>query len=133
LLEVFPRRRFITGGGYCRTWARLHVVGIRASPGRTQRLKGAYGLLAPCHRGKRPGKQHTITTETAELIRQGVTKHFGAVAKDIATELQMRNDNGSNSMSNDFQKETTLLGIKASPSFVRAPKTTATQSASSTP
>ena len=94
------------------------------APGRTRRLKGAYGLLAPCHRGERPGKQQesTITTETAEPIRQGVTKHFGAVAKDIATELQMRHDHGSNSMSNDFQKETTFLGIKASPSLVREPE-----------
>ena len=42
-----------------------------------------------------------------------MTKHCGAVAKDTTTELQMRHDHGSNSMSNDFQKETTFLGIKA--------------------
>ena len=79
---------------------------------------------SPGATGGGPGKQHesTITTETAEPIRQGVTKHFGAVAKDIATELQMRHDHGSNSMSNDFQKETTFLGIKASPSLVREPE-----------
>ena len=46
--------------------------------------------------GGRPGKQHesTITTETTEPIRQGVTKHFGAVAKNIVTELQLRHDHG---------------------------------------
>ena len=55
-------------------------------------------------------------------IRQGVTKHFGAVAKDTTTELQMRHDHGSNSMTNDFQKETAFLGIKPSSSFERQPK-----------
>ena len=53
----FPGRHFITSGGYCRIWARLRVVGIHTSPGRTRRLKGAYGLLAPRHRRERPGKQ----------------------------------------------------------------------------
>jgi len=54
-----------------------------------------------------------------EAILQGVTKHLGAIAKDIATELQLRHDHGSNPMSNDFQKEIAFLGIKASWSFVR--------------
>jgi hypothetical protein len=57
-----------------------------------------------------------------ETIRQGVTKHLGAVAKDIATELQLRHDHGSTSMSSDFQKEIAFLGIKASSSFVREPE-----------
>ncbi|MDA9976195.1 hypothetical protein N9F34_05245 [Alphaproteobacteria bacterium] len=62
-----------------------------------------------------PGKQPdgTIKTETVEPIRQGVTKHLGAIAKDIDTDLQLRHDHGSNPMSNDFQKEIALLGIKA--------------------
>ena len=51
-----------------------------------------------------------------------MTKHFGAVAKDTTTELQMRHDHGSNSMSNDFQKETAFLGIKPSSSFERQPE-----------
>ena len=54
--------------------------------------------------------------QALEPIRQGVAKHFGAVAKDIATGLKLRHDHGSNYMSNDF------LGIKASPSFVREPE-----------
>ena len=57
-----------------------------------------------------------------EPIRQGVTKHLGAVAKDITTELQMRHDHGSNSMSNDFQKENAFPGINASSSFERQPE-----------
>ena len=61
----------------------------------------------------------SITTEAVETILQGVTKHLGAIAKDIATELQLRHDHGSNPMSNDFQKEIAFLGIKASSSFVR--------------
>ncbi|MDE0809551.1 MAG: hypothetical protein OSB69_09510 [Alphaproteobacteria bacterium] len=48
-----------------------------------------------------------------------MTKYLGAIAKDIATGLQLRHDHGSNLMSNDFQKET--LGIKASSSSVRKP------------
>ena len=57
-----------------------------------------------------------------EPIRQGVTKHFGAVAKAVATGLKLRHDHGSNYMSNDFQNEIAFLGIKASPSFVREPE-----------
>ena len=60
--------------------------------------------------------------QALEPIRQGVTRHFGAVAKDIATGLKLRHDHGSNYMSNDFQKEIDFLGIKASPSFVREPE-----------
>jgi putative transposase len=60
--------------------------------------------------------------QALEPIRQGVTKHFGAVAKDIATGLKLRHDHGSNYMSNDFQKEIRFLGITASPSFVREPE-----------
>ena len=168
--RVIDAARF-TGEGYRKIWARLRVAGIRTSPGRTRRLMGAYGLLAPHRRGTRPGKQHdgTITTEAVDLmwgtdmtqsvtvaegrahvfiavdhcnsecigihadrsanrfqalepIRQGVTKHFGAVAEDIATGLKLRHDHGSNYMSNDFQKEVAFLGIKASPSFVREPE-----------
>ena len=61
-------------------------------------------------------------SQALEPIRQGVAKHFGAVAKDIATGLKLRHDHGSNYMSNDFQKEIDFLGIKASPSFVREPE-----------
>ena len=57
-----------------------------------------------------------------ESIRQGVTKHLGAVAKDTATELQLRHGHGSNSMFNDFQKKIAFLGIKASSSFEREPE-----------
>ena len=51
-----------------------------------------------------------------------MTKHFGAVAKAITTKLQLRRDHGSNSMSNDFQKENAFLGINASSSFERQPE-----------
>ena len=60
--------------------------------------------------------------QALEPIRQGVTRHFGAVAEDIATGLKLRHDHGSNYMSNDFQKEIAFLGIEASPSFVREPE-----------
>ena len=79
---------------------------------------------APHRRGACPGKQPdgSITTEAVETIRQGVTKYLGAIAKDIATGLQLRYDHGSNLMSNDFQKEIAFLGIKASSSSVRKPE-----------
>jgi hypothetical protein len=64
----------------------------------------------------------TITTEALEPIRQGVTEHFGAVAKDIVTKLQLHHDYGSNSMSKNLRKEITFLGIKASALFVREPE-----------
>ena len=49
-------------------------------------------------------------------------EHLGAVAKDIATELQLRHDYGPNPMSNDFQKGIAFLGITISSSFVREPE-----------
>lgn len=60
--------------------------------------------------------------QALEPIRQGVAKHFGAVAEDIATRLKLRHDHGSNYMSNNFQNEIAFLGIEASPSFVREPE-----------
>ena len=51
-----------------------------------------------------------------------MTKHLGAVAKNIATESQLRHVHGSNPMPNDFQKVIGFLGIKASSSFVRGPE-----------
>ena len=51
-----------------------------------------------------------------------MTKHFGAVAKYIAIELQLRHDHGPNPLSNDFQKEIAFLGITTSLSFVREPE-----------
>src|SRR3954468_16692556 len=60
--------------------------------------------------------------EALEPIRQGVRRHFGGFAKDIARGLAMRHDHGSQYMSDHFQKEIAFLGIESSPAFVRAPE-----------
>ena len=60
--------------------------------------------------------------QALEPIRQGVHKHFGAIAQDVAAGLTLRHDHGSNYMSRDFQAEIAFLGIEASPSFVRQPE-----------
>jgi transposase InsO family protein len=59
--------------------------------------------------------------EALEPIRQGVRRHFGGFAKDIAHGLSVRHDHRSQYMSAHFQKEITFFGIKSSPAFVRAP------------
>lgn len=60
--------------------------------------------------------------EALEPIRQGVRRHFGGFAKDIAQGLAVRHDHGSQYMSEHFQKEIAFLGIERSPAFVRAPE-----------
>lgn len=60
--------------------------------------------------------------EALEPLRQGVRRHFGAFAKDIARGLALRHDHGSQYMADDFQKELRFLGIASSPAFVRAPE-----------
>src|SRR5262249_23287371 len=60
--------------------------------------------------------------EALEPLRQGVREQFGGFDKGIATGLAIRCDQGSASMSDDFQRELTFLGITSSPSFVREPE-----------
>jgi putative transposase len=60
--------------------------------------------------------------EALEPVRQGVLRHFGSVAQDVAKGLALRHDHGSNCMSRDFQGEIRFLGIEGSPSFVRGPE-----------
>ncbi len=60
--------------------------------------------------------------EALEPIRQGVRRHFGGFAKDIARRLAVRHDHGSPYMSGHFQKEIAFLGLVSSPAFVRAPE-----------
>lgn len=60
--------------------------------------------------------------EALEPLRQGIRRHFGGFAKNIARGLTLRHDHGSQSMADDFQKELRFLGIASSPTFVRAPE-----------
>lgn len=60
--------------------------------------------------------------EALEPIRQGVRRHFGGFARDIARGVAIRHDHGSQYMSDHFQQEITFLGMTSSPAFVRAPE-----------
>ncbi len=60
--------------------------------------------------------------EALEPLRQGVRRHLGGFAKDIAAGLAVRHDHGSQYMSDAFRKELRFLGIESSPAFVRAPE-----------
>jgi putative transposase len=60
--------------------------------------------------------------EALEPIRQGVSRHFGAIGSGVAAGLTIRHDHGSNYMAGDLQAEIKFLGIVSSPSFVRQPE-----------
>jgi transposase InsO family protein len=60
--------------------------------------------------------------EALEPIRQGVRRHFGGFARDVARGLAVRHDHGSQYMSDAFQKELRFLGVESSPAVVRAPE-----------
>jgi putative transposase len=60
--------------------------------------------------------------EALEPLRQGVRRHFGPIADDVASGLVLRHDHGSQYVSDTFQRELAFLGIESSPSFVRAPE-----------
>jgi putative transposase len=60
--------------------------------------------------------------EALEPVRQGVLRHFGALARGVAKGLMLRHDHGSNYLARDFQAELRFLGLASSPSFVREPE-----------
>jgi transposase InsO family protein len=60
--------------------------------------------------------------EALEPLRQGVRRQVGAVTAGIAAGVQVRHDQGSQYMSDDFQAELRFLGMTSSPAFVRAPE-----------
>ena len=66
--------------------------------------------------------RHANRFEALEPIRQGVRRHFGGFARDVARGLAVRHDHGSQYMSDAFQRELRFLGIESSPAFVRAPE-----------
>jgi putative transposase len=65
---------------------------------------------------------HATRFEALEPLRQGVRRHFGGFARNIARGLAVRHDHGSQYMAHDFHKELGFLGIASSPAFVRAPE-----------
>ena len=60
--------------------------------------------------------------EALEPIRQGVRARFGAYGPQVAADLQVRHDHGSQYMSDLFQEELRFLGVTSSPAFVRMPE-----------
>ena len=60
--------------------------------------------------------------EALEPVRQAVKERFGAFGQGVAAGLAMRHDNGTQYLSDHFQKELAYLGVKASPAFVREPE-----------
>jgi transposase InsO family protein len=66
--------------------------------------------------------QRATRFEALEPLRQGVRRHFGGFARNVARGLAVRHDHGSQYMAHDFQKELGFLGIESSPAFVRAPE-----------
>jgi putative transposase len=60
--------------------------------------------------------------EALEPIRQGVRARFGGFADGIAHGLELRHDQGSQFVADDFQRELAFLGITPSPAFVREPE-----------
>jgi putative transposase len=60
--------------------------------------------------------------EALEPLRQGVRECFGAFGDNAAEGLLIRHDHGSQYLSDDFQRELAFLGMRSSPSFVRAPE-----------
>ena len=67
---------------------------------------------------------HGDRFEDLEPLRQGVRKHFGAIAPAVAAGLAVRHDHGSVYLSADFRKELAFLGMTPSPAFVRQPEGT---------
>jgi transposase InsO family protein len=66
--------------------------------------------------------RHATRFQALEPIRQGVRQPFGGFAKDVARDLSVWHDHGSQYMSDMFQSELRFLGIESSPAFVRAPE-----------
>ena len=60
--------------------------------------------------------------EALEPVRQAVRERFGAFGKNVASDLALRHDHGSQYVSHHFQAEIRFLGIASSPAFVREPE-----------
>jgi len=62
-----------------------------------------------------------------EPVRQGIRKHYGAVRKGVAEglALALRNDHGSQYVSEYFQKELKHFGVRQSLAYVGEPQTNA--------
>jgi putative transposase len=60
--------------------------------------------------------------EALEPVRQAVHERFGAFGKNVASDLALRHDHGSQYVSHHFQAEIRFLGIASSPAFVREPE-----------
>jgi len=58
-----------------------------------------------------------------EPVKQGIRKHYGAVRKGVAEGLALRNDHGSQYVSDYFQRELKHFGVRQSLAYVGEPQT----------
>lgn len=58
-----------------------------------------------------------------EPVRMGVREIFGSIGPDVARGLQLRNDHGSQYLSDHFRHEVRFLGMTPSYAFVSEPET----------
>ena len=63
-----------------------------------------------------------MRSDSLEPVRQAVRRCFGSIREKIAAGIELRHDHGSQYISDDFQSEIEFLGLRSSPSFVRAPE-----------
>ena len=58
-----------------------------------------------------------------EPVKQGIRKHYGAVRRGVAEGLALRNDHGSQYVSDYFQRELKHFGVRQSLAYVGEPQT----------
>lgn len=101
-------------------WGTDMTLTITTSEGRASVFAAIDHCTAECL-GIHASKEGT-RFEALEPIRQAVREYFGSYSAGVAAGLALRHDNGSVYLSDHFQDELKLLGIKSSPAFVREPE-----------
>jgi len=71
--------------------------------------------------------------ETLAPVRQAVRRCFGGIDAQIAAGVELRDDNGSQYISEGFQDEIAVLGLRSSLAFIRTPTATVASNVPSEP
>jgi putative transposase len=101
-------------------WAADHTATVTLEEGRVTVLVAVDHWMNECvgiHAAKRATR-----FEALEPVRQGVRDYCGGFRAGAAAGLQLRNDCGSQHMSNDYQAEIQFTGMELSPAFVGQPE-----------
>ncbi len=75
------------------------------------------GEILGIHAGARATRWEALAP-----ARQAVRSCFGSIREKVAGDIELRHDHGTQYISDDFQSEIEFLGLRFSPSFVRAPE-----------